>query len=104
MSQDAPKLRPRWASVGPPKMAQDSLRWEKRGGARVAQAWRQGRRKGPNPQCNNIHQRSYTRAFPRASAHGEERWNWSEVETIKVDTIPQYYQFYQNLKVDKVAS
>ena len=29
--------------------------------------------------------------FPCASAHREERWNWSEVDTMKVDTIPQYY-------------
>ena len=33
----------------------------------------------------------YTRVFPCASAHREERRNWSEVATIKVDTTPQYY-------------
>ena len=32
----------------------------------------------------------YTRVLPCASAHGDERWNWSEVDTMKVDTIPQY--------------
>ena len=49
----------------------------------------------------------YTRVLPCASAHREERWNWSEVDTIKVDTTHStitkcyhkfYRKFYHNLK------